>query len=115
MDTLERIIQLLKEQKKRQKDLTDYLGITKNAFTNWKSGNNTSFIKYLPKIADFLNVSVDVLLGKGTVQKSTELPDELLQLISLLDIEDRAELKGTVKQMLKSEKYKEKDCDANIG
>ena len=114
MDTLERIVELLKSKNKKQKDLTDFLGITKNAFTNWKSGSNTSYIKYLPKIAEFLDVSVDALLGKETKPKPI-LQDELHQLIDLLDIEDRAELKGTVKQMLKSDKYKEKDSASNVG
>lgn len=116
MDTLERIVQLLKEKNKKQKDLTDFLGITKNAFTNWKSGNNTSYIKYLPIIAEFLDVSVDALLGKETQSNlMVQLPDELLELIAQLDLEDRAELKGTVKQMLKSDKYKEKDSASNVG
>ena len=114
METLQRIVKLLKSKNKKQKDLTDFLGITKNAFTNWKSGSNTSYIKYLPKIAEFLEVSVDALLGKEEQQKII-LQDELHQLIDLLDIEDRAELKGTVKQMLKGEKYKQKDCDTNVG
>ena len=47
-------------------DLTDYLGISKNAFTNWKIGDNSSYMKHLPKIAEFFGVSVDYLLGKET-------------------------------------------------
>lgn len=66
MEVLNNIIQLLKKNKKRQVDLTDYLGLSKNAFTNWKSGDNTSYKKHLPKIAEFLNVSVDFLLGRET-------------------------------------------------
>lgn len=64
LDTLHIIMSLLKQQQKTQKDLTDFLGIQKNAFSNWKSGNNTSYMKYLPRIADYLNVSVNYLLGK---------------------------------------------------
>ena len=64
MEVLDRIIQLLKENKKKQIELTNYLGISKNAFTNWKIGDNTSYMKHLPKIAEFFNVSVDYLLGK---------------------------------------------------
>ena len=64
MDVLHKIIQLLKENKKKQIELTDYLGISKNAFTNWKIGDNSSYLKHLPKIAEFFGVSVDYLLGK---------------------------------------------------
>ena len=34
--------------------------------TGWKNGNNNSYMKYLPKIAEFFGVSVDYLLGKET-------------------------------------------------
>lgn len=66
MEVLDRIINLLKENNKKQSDLTDYLGISKNAFTNWKIGDNSSYMKYLPKIAEFFGVSVDSLLGRET-------------------------------------------------
>ena len=67
LEVLNNIILLLKERKKKQIELTDYLGISKNAFTNWKIGDNTSYIKHLPKIAEFFDVSVDYLLGKETL------------------------------------------------
>lgn len=77
MGTLEIISSLLKEQGKTQKELCEFLGIKKNAFTNWKSGVNKSYVKYLPQIADFLGVSVDYLLGKTEIRKGavpTEQP-----------------------------------------
>lgn len=64
MDTLNKIKQLLRENKLNQKDLTDYLCINKNAFTNWSNGSNKSYIKHLPQIAEFFNVSVDYLLDR---------------------------------------------------
>ena len=64
MDTLTIIKTLLSSNGLTQKALTDYLGISKNAFTNWSNGNNNSYIKHLPQIAEFFNVSVDFLLGK---------------------------------------------------
>lgn len=63
---LNNILSLLKEQNKKQIDLTNYLGLTKNVFTEWKSGRATSYMKHLPKIAEFFGVSVDCLLGKTT-------------------------------------------------
>lgn len=64
MEVLHKILRLLKEQNKKQMDLTNYLGISKNAVTNWKIGDNKSYMKHLPKIAEFFDVSVDYLLGK---------------------------------------------------
>lgn len=64
MCVLDRISNLLKEQGKKQKDLTDYLGVSKNIFTNWKAGASKSYLKYIDKIAEFFDVSADYLLGK---------------------------------------------------
>jgi len=50
----------------KQKDLSDFLSISHNVFTEWKAKRNSSYMKHLPKIAEFFNVSVDYLLGKET-------------------------------------------------
>lgn len=63
MVTLDKITTLLKLQGKSQSELCTYLGIKKNAYTNWKNGHTTSYMKYLPKIAQFLSVSVDILVS----------------------------------------------------
>lgn len=73
LEVLDKIIQLLKENKKKQTELTDYLCISKNAFTNWKNGNNTSYMKHLPKIAEFFGVSVDYLLGNEPYENAEAL------------------------------------------
>lgn len=96
MDTLDKITTLLTEQNKSQKALTDYLGLKKNAFTNWKSGHTTSYTKYLPQIAEFLDVSVDYLVGKTdkknkTAQEGQPLTDEekaILKKCEQLSVED---------------------------
>ena len=63
MCTLDKIKELLSQKGLKQKDLTDLLNLSKNAFTNWNNGNNNSYMKHLPKIAEFLGVSVDYLVG----------------------------------------------------
>lgn len=64
--TIIKICDLLKQQNKNQKELTDFLGISQNAFTDWKSGRIKSYNKHLGKIAEFLNVSVDYLVNPAT-------------------------------------------------
>ena len=66
MEVLNNILSLLKLQNKKQSELTAYLGLSKNVFTNWKNGDNTAYLKHLPRIAEFLGVSVDYLLGNNT-------------------------------------------------
>lgn len=77
LDILNRIISLLEIQHKTQKDLTDYLGVQNTTFTKWKAGDNTSYMKYLPKIATFLSVSADYLInGEPSEQKNIPLNAE---------------------------------------
>lgn len=78
MSTLDKIIFLLKEQGKKQIELCEYVGIKKNAFTSWKAGVNHSYKKHIDKIAEFLNVSVDYLLGVGNKNDPTANSDEAL-------------------------------------
>ena len=88
MNTLDKINHLLKQQNKKQKDLTDFLSISKNVFTDWKSGKNTSYLKHIRKIAKFLNVSVDYLLGVEKKEANPllkELTSEQAELIRLFD------------------------------
>lgn len=66
LEVLTKILALLDEKNIHQKELSNYLGLSKCAMTGWKNGNNNSYMKHLPKIADFFGVSVDYLLGKET-------------------------------------------------
>ena len=87
-DVMMRIQELLRERGKKQKELTDYLGITPNAFTDWKSGRIKSYTKHLPKIAEFLGVTVDYLVGQSA--KPTE-DDEMAEYLE--ELRSRPELK----------------------
>ena len=75
MDILTKILELLKENNKKQKDLCDYLNISGNVFTDWKSGRVSSYKRYLPQIAEYFNVSVDYLVG-NTDKKEKPLPEQ---------------------------------------
>ena len=64
LNTFDKIDMLLKQQKKKQIQLTNYLGLNKNAYSDWKIGRTSSYTKHLSQIAEFFDVSVDYLLGK---------------------------------------------------
>ncbi len=108
LSTLDIITNLLIKKNIKQKELTDYLGISKNTFTDWKSGRIKSYTKYLPQIAEFLECSVDYLLGTTTLSENHHTPEylDLYNLYSKLDDIDKAEIRGEMKQMLKADKYK---------
>lgn len=73
---LDKIALLLQKSNQTQKNLTDYLGISNNVFTDWKSGRNKSYTKHLPKIAEFFGVSVDYLLGRENSREES-LPNNM--------------------------------------
>lgn len=66
---VERIVRLLEERGLSNKDLTNYLGISYTAVSDWKSGKVTSYRKYISKIADFFDVSADYILGRTPLRK----------------------------------------------
>ena len=77
--TMNIILSLLQERKIEQKTLADYIGVSQQKFTDWKSGRVKSYNKYLPQIADFFGVSVDYLLGneKATEKQSSNIAYEI--------------------------------------
>ena len=76
MCILDKIDELLKENNKTQKDLCNFLGIKQQAYTNWKGGFSSSYKKYLPEIAEYLNVSIDYLLGKTNIKEKAPATPE---------------------------------------
>jgi len=93
LNILDRIIGLLGTAD--QKQLTDYLGLKKTAFTDWKSGKSNSYRKYLIEIADFFNVSLDYLVyGKKSANTLSDDVKELLEYYNNLSDIDRGKLLG---------------------
>ncbi len=75
MDTLNKIYLLLSETGKTQKDLTDFLGIEKSTFSQWKKGANQSYKKHISRIADYFGVTTDWLMGKSQFRTQQELAE----------------------------------------
>ena len=66
MDTsLTRILGLLKQKGIKDKDLIDGIGLNKSAISDWKSGRSKSYKRPIDKIADYLDVSTEYLLGRS--------------------------------------------------
>lgn len=54
----------MQQKGKLQKELCAFLGLNQQSFTDWKSGKNKSYIKYISQISQFLNVSIGALYGE---------------------------------------------------
>ena len=97
---------LLDEKHIQQKDLSDHLGLSKNTITGWKNGNNSSYKKYLPEIAEFFGVSVNYLLGKESPVENNftyALYDELAHDLSEEQIQQLKQFADFLRSGKKSE------------
>ena len=73
MTISQRIFEELKKQKKKQKDLATYIGISTSAVSDWKKKGTNPSAENISVIADFLEVSTDYLLtGKECYADETE-------------------------------------------
>ena len=66
---------LLVKRSKTQSELAKYLSISTQAVSKWCRGENMPDIVLLPKIASFLDVSVDELLGVGEIRKQEKVQE----------------------------------------
>lgn len=62
MTAIERLYSLLQLQNKKPADLCRFLEITSSVLANWKTTSEIPPAKYLVRISDFLNVSINYLL-----------------------------------------------------
>lgn len=100
---------------KTLEDIALQVGVSKQTIQKYESGVITNIPSdKIEKIAIALDVTPAYLMGwenntKETTNNSLEnLPKDEKEVLSLykeLDIEDRAEIRGTIKGMLKAEKY----------
>ena len=101
-----------------QQKLADKVGISKSSINMYERGEREPGLDLVEAFADIFNVDLDYLHGKSNIPNKSlvsdttpnSLPDDenaLLDLYRCLDRDDRAEIRGEMKQMLKAEKYKQ--------
>lgn len=105
-------------KKLSQRELANLLKVAPNTLSQWERGVRNPDPSTLKEIADFFNVSLDYLLGRAN-SSSTELEknsisnlpsvsDEEYSIIlkyRVLDIEDRADVRGYINGRLADDKY----------
>lgn len=90
--TLERILDMLHQQNKTDKELITYLGLANGSATKWKYRHGKSYFKHIKKIATFLGVSTDYLIhGSDNVTQENPTGREmnLLRLFRKMNEDDR--------------------------
>ena len=71
---LERVLFLIGNKRGAIKPLAEFLGISGNNISDWKSGKNKSYRQYAPQIAEYYDVSLDWLSGMSD-ERTKEKPD----------------------------------------
>lgn len=83
---IDRIKPLFAKTGKSDKQLEIEIGLPRSIIYKWDNGVNQSYNKYLPKIAEYFDITVEQLLGKeGNKKSPSEKPesDEEKELISI--------------------------------
>ena len=76
-EVFERIDELMKSCGKKKSELKRFLGFPRSTYDNWRSGKSKSYMKYIDKIAIFLDVTPGYLLfGKDIPQTPFEKSQE---------------------------------------
>ncbi|MGN0181620.1 MAG: helix-turn-helix domain-containing protein [Candidatus Ornithomonoglobus sp.] len=103
-DMLQRIKDEKKKQKLTNKALSEVTNISLGTINKILSGDSKDpQVSAIIKIAQALNVSADyVIFGKEAEKQCNDIG---IQLYHQLDDEDKAEIRGEMKQMLKTAKY----------
>ena len=68
------LAELRKEKGITQSELADYLGMSFQAISKWENGTTMPDITYLPKLAEYFNVSVDEILGLKPLNNREYIP-----------------------------------------
>ena len=126
-------IKLLRERYRlSQKDLALIAGVSDKAVSTWELGLKEPRMGAIQKIADHFGIKKSNLIEDGGMEnldfagnhffKEEALSynlsaedHELLSLYHQLDVEDRAEIRGEMKRMLRAEKYQAKNKDKTVG
>lgn len=89
----ERLLELRKERRLTQQEISKLLKMARTTYSGYENGSREPDNETLNKIADFLEVSVDYLLGR-TDQKKQVLSEPSRALIDSLNLTDEEIMKN---------------------
>jgi transcriptional regulator with XRE-family HTH domain len=109
------IMKELQNQGKTGKELEEAIGLGNGAFSRWKYQKGTSYMNYLEKIAEFLNVTPEYL--KNAPEKKVEIENltnkeiEIIQTYRRMGIEERTCLLQIVKFLMNSSELRKNKAE----
>lgn len=83
MSKIPNLFVVMNEKGISQKQLAEFIGASTGNVSDWKSGKSAPTIEKLPLIAEYLDVSLDYLLGRAEISKpADDLTEDERKLIS---------------------------------
>ena len=101
-EVLNNIFYMLKSKGIRQNELAEYLGISKNSITQWKTGRTSSYLNYIDQIATYLGVTSNELLHPKEVLKESLLSPEEIELIHNLRLIKNEDTRKSITVLLRA-------------
>ena len=112
-DILNRVLYLIKKNNITRGKFLEDLGLNRSTISDWQNHKSVSYLKYLPQISAYFNVSLDWLAGneqknKPSTQESfTDIDAEFLNKIKVLSPETRAQAEKMIDFLLAGQDKKE--------
>jgi DNA-binding Xre family transcriptional regulator len=96
---VQRIVDLIREQGKKEKDLTDYLGISPGTMSKWKYDGSFVYIKHIDRICEFLDTTPNYLFfgPEDEEERLTPVEKEVIRMYRGLDQGRKKCIRDTLK------------------
>ncbi len=98
MNTVERILELIKHKGITKNSFLNDLNLNKNSFVNWTERGTSPSGEILLKIANYFNVTTDYLIGNNAAGAVDPATDEQLKFALYGDIEIDDDILKAVKE-----------------
>ena len=108
-------MEVLKIQKKTEKELIANIGLAEGIFSKWKYNEVKSYRHHLKEIADYLNVPVDYLTGGVEdiidVHSMTDAETRLIQLYRHMGKREKASIVDIAELFVDSTMFRERKSE----
>ena len=107
---VQRIVELIREQGRKEKDLTDYIGIAPGAMSKWKYDGSYVYIKYIYEICEFLDTTPNYLFFGPDDEEERLSPGEkdMIRVYRELDDERKKCIQDTLRYFWESSRSRKR-------
>lgn len=99
---VQRIVELIREQGKKEKDLTDYLGISPGTMSKWKYDGSFVYIKHIDRICEFLDTTPNYLFfgPENEDERMTPVEKNVIKMYRSLENEKKKFVRDMLKYLM---------------